>query len=97
MDTATANPTPTAAEPPKPPMTPEQLVDLRRRVLAGETVTDEELRHALSSLAIARTSAATASATKATKSDGVDYTPKGSLADRMAAFKAKQQAEGKTP
>ena len=78
---------------PKAPMTAQQLVDLRARVLRGEAVSDEELRHALSSLAMQRGVASTPSATKADPKVAV-YQPKGSLAERMAAFKAKSETPG---
>ncbi len=68
------------------PMTAEALVDLRRRVLANEPVSDDELRHALSSLAMARGTAPTGA-----KTATAVYEAKGSIADRFAAFKAKSQ------
>lgn len=71
---------------PQPPMSAEALVDLRRRVLANEPVSDDELRHALSSLAMARGTAPTGA-----KAATAVYEPKGSIADRFAAFKAKVQ------
>lgn len=76
----------------KPPMSAEQLIDLRARVLRGETVSDDELRHALSSLAMARgTGATAASQSSGKKVAAVDYKPAGSVAERFAAFKAKTQ------
>lgn len=74
-------------ESPKPPLTAEQLVDLRARVLRGEEVSDEELKHALNSLAMSRGVAPAPGSGKEPKV--AVYQPKGSLADRMAAFKAK--------
>jgi len=70
-------------------MSPEQIVDLRQRVLRSEPVTDDELRHALSSLALAR---ATVSGARAKSASGdTVYAPKGALSDRFAAFKSAKQ------
>lgn len=77
---------PTVVAAQQPPMSAEALVDLRRRVLANEPVSDDELRHALSSLAMARGTAPTGA-----KAATAVYEPKGSIADRFAAFKAKVQ------
>lgn len=79
----------------KPPMTAQELVDLRARVLRGEAVTDEELRHALSSLAMARGTAAAAPSKGASSTPA--YVPSGSLADRFAAFKNKKPDALPTP
>jgi len=70
-------------------MTPEEIVDLRRRVLNDEPVSDDELRLALQSLAQSRIVSGAVGTQKRAKSEP-DYTPKGSLADRMAAFQAKK-------
>lgn len=69
------------------PMSPEQLVDLRRRVLANEPVSDEELKLALQTLALSRM---TAGVGKAARTKEPNYTPQGSIADRFAAFKQKK-------
>lgn len=81
MTDTTQTPTPPAT--PRPPMSPEQLVDLRRRVLAKEPVSDDELRHALETTANVR---GTGPAPKAAKVD-TSYQPQGSLAERFANFK----------
>ena len=51
-------------------LTEEETVkinDLRKRIIAGEEVSDTELREAISSLRIARSEAATVSTAKKTK------------------------------
>ena len=88
MDQPQQPATPLAA--PKPPMSAEQLVDLRARVLRGEAVSDDELRHALSSLAMAR-GTATATSTTGKSAKEPAYKPAGSLADRFKAFQSKEQ------
>ncbi len=78
-------PTPTAA--PFIPMTEADLIDLRRRVLAKEPVTDEELKRALETTANIRASA------PGRKPDAgspqVTNTVANSVAARIAAMKAK--------
>jgi len=69
---------------PRKPLSPDELVRLQQRVLANEEVSDEELRHALESLALSRAGSGTPSApAPAVKlSSG--------LAERLAAARAKQ-------
>lgn len=71
----------------KPLMSHEQIIELQRRVLANEPVTDEELRSALESLARARAGTATLGG-KTSKSEPL-YQPKGSIMERFAAMRAK--------
>lgn len=76
----------------KPPMSADQLIDLRARVLRGEAVSDDELRHALSSLAMQR-GTASASSPKVGAAKDPAYKPTSSLADRFKAFQKKDPSE----
>ena len=53
-------------------MTPDQINDLRHRVLAKEEVTEEELAAAIVALRQGRFTAATTSAAKRTKAAPID-------------------------
>lgn len=80
MDTQAAAPT---------TLTQEQLIDMRRRVLAGEEVSADELRLALEVLALRRVTSTQGAATaKAAKTGNVSV--KIDLGSAFAAFKAKQ-------
>lgn len=80
--------TPTAEVVVNTPMSHEQIIDLRRRVLAGEQVSNDELRRALEALALTRVTAAQGVAAKAAKATSV-IVPKIDLNAAFAAFKAK--------
>lgn len=76
---------------PAKPMTLDEIMDLRRRVLAGETVSDDDLRNALASMAQVRINAGTGTPTKPLKPSAVAVPKLGNLGDAFAAFKAKKE------
>lgn len=78
--------TPTTPTIQRKPFTPEELVDLRRKVLAGEEVSNEDLRHALATLASARATQGGTNSPPKAKSNVI--IPKIDVASRFAAFKA---------
>lgn len=73
-------------------MTQEQIIDLRRRVLAGEEVTSEELQLALSVLALKRVTASQGVAAKAAKTGNIAV--KINLASAFSAFKQGRDSGG---
>lgn len=68
------------------PMTPVQILDLRRRVLANEPVSDDELRNALEDLAKMRGTAPASSKTESVNVPQVDT--KSDFAEFLARKKA---------
>lgn len=65
-------------------MTNDELMILQRRVLAGEPVSDEELRAALEATALLRVGAGTVAIASRSKAPAVQL---GNLAEKFAAFK----------
>lgn len=74
------------------PMPNEQIIDLRRRVLAGEEVSNEELRRALESVTMRRVAPSETSPSRTSKTPTVKI----DLAASFAAFKQKASG-GSTP
>jgi hypothetical protein len=72
----------------RPPLSAVEIVNLQQRVLRGDEVSDEELRHALESLALARSNAGARASSK-TKEPIVKL--EGSVAERFAAFKKQKE------
>jgi hypothetical protein len=72
------------------PLTEAQIVDLRRRVLAGEDVSDEELLAGIDAISAHKNQ------TKEAKADSV-VVKKIDLASKFAAFKQKNAGEVPSP
>lgn len=87
MENATVTLPETAPQTPRTPMTPVQILDLRRRVLAGDAVSDEELRAALEDLARMRGTAPASSSDAALAS-----LPTINVGSSFAEFMAKKKA-----
>jgi len=71
-------------------MTNDELMLLQRRVLAGEPVSDEELRAALEATALLRVNAGTTAIASRSKAPAIQL---GNLAEKFAAFKAKSTTD----
>lgn len=68
-------------------MSNEDIVNLQQRVLRGEDVTDDELKHALETLAKSRANAS--SAVAAAKTPTVTLSTTSALGQALAAARAK--------